>query len=136
MVIMTAKVSKRKLLIVLVLLVLAAAVLITCLKKAGSSEPPHEPLIAAAVKILAGLLVHKDLALRQSKLLQRDELPQLVLFPRRNPRIPIIHLSYLLKKEKIRTTLIEWFGFPVFVTGSDFFDAVLQNCDEAVAVDL
>ena len=42
MVIMTAKVSKRKLLIVLVLLVLAAAVLITCLKKAGSSEPPQD----------------------------------------------------------------------------------------------
>lgn len=42
MVIMTAKVSKRKLLIVLVLLVLAAAVLITCLKKAGSAEAPQD----------------------------------------------------------------------------------------------
>ena len=42
MVIMTAKVSKRKLLIVLVLLALAAAVLITCLKKAGSADTPPD----------------------------------------------------------------------------------------------
>ena len=41
MVIMTAKVSKRKMLLVLLLLVLAAAVLITCLKRADTPDTSH-----------------------------------------------------------------------------------------------
>ena len=42
MVIMTAKVSKRKLFLVLLLLVLAAVLLVTCLKKAGAPESSPE----------------------------------------------------------------------------------------------
>ena len=42
MVIMTAKVSKRKIALVLALLIIAAAVLLTCLKKAGTSEAPPD----------------------------------------------------------------------------------------------
>lgn len=42
MVIMTAKVSKRKMLLVLLLLVLAAAVLITCLKRADTPDTSQD----------------------------------------------------------------------------------------------
>ena len=42
MVIMTAKVSKRKILIVGLLLILAAAVLVTCLKKSSAPETPPD----------------------------------------------------------------------------------------------
>ena len=42
MVIMTAKVSKRKIILVVLLLILAAAVLVTCLKKSGSPEPSQD----------------------------------------------------------------------------------------------
>ena len=42
MVIMTAKVSKRKIFLVLLLLVLAAVLLVTCLKKAGAPESSPE----------------------------------------------------------------------------------------------
>ena len=47
MVIMTAKVSKRKILLVLALLIIAAAVLVTCLKKAGA--PDAEPETAEEI---------------------------------------------------------------------------------------
>ena len=39
MVMITAKISKRKILIVLALLIAAAVILLTCLKKAGTPEP-------------------------------------------------------------------------------------------------
>ena len=48
MVIMTAKVSKRKILLVLLLLVLAAAVLITCLKRADTPPDTAEEIAEVA----------------------------------------------------------------------------------------
>ena len=61
-------------------------------KRVAVFQFAQQPLVAAAVKILAGLLVHENRPVRQPELPQGDELTQLILFLGRNPCITVFHV--------------------------------------------
>ena len=61
-------------------------------KRVAVFQFAQQPLVAAAVKILAGLLVHKNRPVRQPEFPQGDELSQLILFLGRNSCITVFHV--------------------------------------------
>ena len=51
----------------------------------------HQPAVLRPLEVLPRLLVHVNVPLRQPELHQPDDLPLLVLFPRRYPRVTVFH---------------------------------------------
>ena len=61
-------------------------------QRVAAFQPAHEAFVLRPLKILSGLLVHKDLLFPYPEALQSDELPLLVLLLRRYPCVTVIHV--------------------------------------------